>query len=337
VLNGGIGPPFCENGGRDRRPSTADAPTIESVLHTFSKLREQLGLTNSFAPSSQGRTSTPLAFWHLASLDAPTVAITWSLAFAWAFHLHLPAWVLASLALAVWAVYIGDRLLDAQTALRTGRLHRLRDRHRFHWRHRRVFFPLALGAAVAAAAVIVALMPPISLERNSVLAAATLVYFTGVHSPLHRLPLVSGGLRAGIWARIPSAELLVGILFTSGCVLPVFSRATKAELTPLVGVALYFGLLASLNCMGIHCWESRNRHSPGAGILGHALVLSAAGLLAACWLSGPQPGAAALLTAGAASALLLALLDRLRKRLTPLTLRAFADLVLLTPLVLLAR
>jgi len=49
-----------------------------------------------------------------------------------------------------------------------------------------------------------------------------------------------------------------------------------------------------------------------------------------------QPRIAALLAAAAASSLLLALLDRLRANPTPLALRALADLVLLTPIVLLA-
>ena len=42
-----------------------------------------------------------------------------------------------------------------------------------------------------------------------------------------------------------------------------------------------------------------------------------------------------LMLAGVASSLLLALLDRVRNRLTPLALRCAADLVLLTPLILL--
>jgi hypothetical protein len=46
---------------------------------------------------------------------------------------------------------------------------------------------------------------------------------------------------------------------------------------------------------------------------------------------------AALVASGAVSALLLALLDRLRSRLTSLALRAAADLVLLTPLALLLK
>jgi hypothetical protein len=93
----------------------------------------------------------PLAWWHLASLDAPTVAVAWSLGFAWAAGVALPAWVPALLALTAWAVYIGDRLLDARAAIRSGETHRLRERHFFHHRHRRVFGVLAVAASCAAA------------------------------------------------------------------------------------------------------------------------------------------------------------------------------------------
>ena len=41
----------------------------------------------------------PLRLWHLASLDAPTVAAVWGLAFAWAAHIALPRWIPALLAL----------------------------------------------------------------------------------------------------------------------------------------------------------------------------------------------------------------------------------------------
>jgi hypothetical protein len=50
-----------------------------------------------------------------------------------------------------------------------------------------------------------------------------------------------------------------------------------------------------------------------------------------------QPRIAALLLAGGVSSLLLGLLDRLRDRLTPVALRAAADMVLLMPLALLVR
>ena len=68
-----------------------------------------------------------------------------------------------------------------------------------------------------------------------------------------------------------------------------------------------------------------------------AIFLALTGLLLSSIEFPLHPRPAALLRAGAASALLLALLDRLRNRLSPLALRAAADLVLLTPLALMLR
>lgn len=270
-----------------------------------------------------------LRLWHLASLDAPTVAVAWSLGFAWAAGVRLPLWVPVLLALGVWAVYIGDRLLDARTAMRSGNLHRLRERHFFHWRHRRILLPIALVAAGAAAVIIFDLMPANFREHNSVLAVAALAYFSGVHA----------SRRAFAWGRsIFSKELLVGVLFTAGCVLPALSRlvapTSGGSVGSLLAACTFFALLAWLNCSAIESWESA-RISSGIALPGNLLAL--AGLPLAFFLYPARPRVAALLLAGSASALSLVQLDRLRGRLTPLALRAAADLVLLTPLLLLAR
>jgi hypothetical protein len=280
----------------------------------------------------------PLAFWHVASLDAPTVAIVWSSAFAWAVKVHLPAWVPVLLALTTWAVYVGDRLLDARLAFNCRQRHRLRLRHRFHWRHRRILLPMAAAAAIAAACMIFRLMPPRALERNSVLAAATLAYFTGVHVP-RPLPGL-GPANLGPWLRrflrsVFTTELLIGTLFTAGCVLPAISCVSRAQFPVLSGLALYFALLAWLNCHAIGRWESRTKRVMRSRVLLPAGVLALTGLGAAWLLVAAHPRPAALLASAAVSALLLALLDRLRSRLTPLALRAAADLVLLAPLALL--
>lgn len=273
---------------------------------------------------------TPLRLWHLASLDAPTVAVAWSLGFAWAARVRLPVWFPLLLALGTWAVYIADRLLDVRSALRSGNLRRLHERHFFHWRHRRTLAPLAFAAACAAAAIIFALMPVGILERNSVLGFAALAYFSGIHTP--RRPLS--------WLRpILSKEFLVGLLFTAGCAIPLLSglRAKPqpgAPLWPLFGAIAFYAVLAWLNCHAIECWESG---VPTARIFPAATLLCLAGLFLAALFAAPRPRLAALIVAGAAAALLLALLDSLRGRLTPLALRAAADLVLLTPFVLLAR
>ena len=292
-----------------------------------------------------------IGLWHLASIDAPTVAVVWSLAFAWTGRVHLPPWMPLLLALASWPVYVVDRLLDARGGLHGPARRALRERHRFHWRHRRVLLPMAALAACAAAIIIVALMSPMARERDSVLAVAALAYFSGVHSErhTHQLPIR--------WPRsFPAKEFLVGVLFTAGCALPAW-HLPHACAWPGPGVwnfwipASYFAALAWLNCGAIAHWEAtvrrratgfahpqQQRHNwkpepsaiffVGASLAGGGLALAVAG----AWM---HPRAAALLACGSASALLLALLDRSRAQFTAIALRAAADLVLLTPLLLL--
>jgi hypothetical protein len=279
-----------------------------------------------------------LILWHLASFDAPTVAVVWSLGFAWAAGVRLAAWVPALLALTVWAVYVCDRLLDARSALRAAEPGRLRARHYFHWRYRRVLLPLAMVAGAAAASLIFAFMPVAARERDSVLAAASLAYFARVHTGRRTRPFLPPML---------TKELLVGLLFTAGCALPAFGALWAAHHGSPLGLlcaACIFGSLAWLNCHAIDRWESRgesrrkSRRSGhhGISLAGCACLLAACGLLAAVVDAAVYPRAAALLAAGAVSALLLALLDRRRGSLSPVTLRAAADLALLAPAPLLA-
>ena len=57
--------------------------------------------------------STSLRYWHLLSLDAPTVAGLWCWAFGRAVRLHLSPRLPVALALGTWLFYVADRLLDA--------------------------------------------------------------------------------------------------------------------------------------------------------------------------------------------------------------------------------
>jgi hypothetical protein len=270
----------------------------------------------------------PLRLWHLASLDAPTVAVVWTLGFAWAAGVRLPRWVPLLLALSAWAVYIADRLLDARSALRTAP-HQLRERHFFHWRFRKFFVPLGAAAACAAAWLVLTRMPAAVRQRDSVLAAAALIYFISVHS---------GRIRRRLPQALVSKEMLVGVLFTAACALPAWYRGRIAGIDrpvgPLLGPVALFALLAWLNCHLIERWETASDSWSGSR-LALALAVAAAALTASLAVA-QQPAAAALAACAAVSALLLALLDRQRGRLTPVALRAAADLVLLSPLILLA-
>ena len=71
------------------------------------------------------------------------------------------------------------------------------------------------------------------------------------------------------------------------------------------------------------------------GVMGKAGLVAGAGVTVALLLGTTAPRVAWLLVAGASSALLLAGLERMRGRMTPLALRAAADVVLLTPAFLL--
>lgn len=266
---------------------------------------------------------SPLRLWHLSSLDAPTVAAAWSLGFAKAAGVQLPGWVPLLLALVTWCVYISDRLMDARTAQNAGQIHRLRQRHHFHWQHRRVFFPLTLAAACISAWIVISFMPGGARERNALLALAGLTYFSSVH------------IRTTFRALLPK-ELLVALMFTAGCVLPTIGRAGAVSAAFVVVIA-FFAALAWLNCHAIERWESVGETFSGLQIHPVAGLLALAGVLGTVILFAVHSCETVLLGAGAASAVLLALLDGVRGRLTSLALRTAADLVLLTPLVLLLR
>lgn len=273
-------------------------------------------------PSSRG-ISRILHLWHLASLDAPTIAVVWTIAFARVAGVHLNAWVPALIACGTWTVYVGDRLLDARRAMRSAALQNLRERHYFHWRHRRWLIPGACAAAAIAAVLVFGRMSSAIRHRDSVLAAAALLYFSGVHSAA-RLPR---------WLpKLTSKEFLVGLLFTAGCAAPTLARLHSVR-WPFIVCLAAFTSLAWLNCSAIERWESSDSFTHTSL---RSSVVSIACFASAAVLSFSDTRAAGLLCVAGMSALILALLDRTRHGISRLTLRALADMALLTPVILLA-
>ncbi len=270
-----------------------------------------------------------LQLWHLASLDAPTVAVVWALAFAWAVGVRLETWVPLLLACGTWTVYVGDRLLDAYRAICSQDLSALRERHYFHWRHRRSLIPGACITSAIAIALIVVRMPAGILRHDSVLAAAALVYFSGVHSTA-RLPVWLRNLvsRRLVPRKLVTKELLVGFLFTAGSIAPAIARVHFVDWPVRVCFAI-FVLLAWANCSAIESWESPRISSD---VLPRTTGLALACIGASAALAFVNWRLSALACSAGISALLLALLDRKRAAISPPTLRALADLALLTPL-----
>jgi hypothetical protein len=268
------------------------------------------------------RTASPLALWHLLSLDAPTVAVLWTWFVARASGVSLPIASLGAMALAVWALYAADRLLDAR-GLDTpqGPMAELEARHLFHHRHARAF----LSGIALAAAVLAALLPqldPAAIRLYLAEGAVLCVWFLILHagSSARRLPA----------QRLPK-EIAVGLFFSAAVFIPAVVRDSGLRLA-LLPCALLFAALCSLNCFFIDAWEHEGTRfdSPRLRLL--AVAAAIAGTTLAIFSrdsSGPIPFACAL------AAVLLLALDRHRRRLSRTHLRAAADLALLTPLLLL--
>ena len=271
-----------------------------------------------------------LKLWHLASLDAPTVAAVWAWALAWTAEVRPATGTMAALGLAVWAIYVVDRLLDARTGLRSRERCALKERHYFHWRHRWVLSALAAAAAAGVACLVLPRVGAGALRPDSAVAAATLMYFGGVHG-------CSGWVRRLLRrvGALISREYAVGIIFAAGCALPALTTGMhgRGDAMALVAPVCAFAALACLNVRAIACWEDGARR--GRRIARAALLLAGFALAGAVALMAVETHAAAVLGAAAASAGLLALLDRNRERMEAVTLRAAADLVLLTPLLVL--
>jgi hypothetical protein len=256
-------------------------------------------------------------WWHLLSLDAPTVAALWAWFFARSMHLHLPLLPAILLALATWLLYVADRILDG---LRPSEP--LRERHRFHARHRAAFIAAASLLLVLLASSLTRMRPE-ALRDDSWIAAFTFLYLCAVHT------------RTKSKTHLPK-ELAVAILFAAATAVPAWSRlgVRKEQLAPAVVV---FAVLCWINCVGIEKWETGGTThvtTRWAGLHLRAIVTTIALFAVAAALLAPSRGLMAVYLAALCSSGLFLLLDARSTRLSPLHLRIAADAALLTPLAL---
>jgi hypothetical protein len=281
------------------------------------------------------RSASPIALWHLLSLDAPTVAALWTWFIARASHIRLPLAVPAAMFLAVWILYATDRILDARILdfAHTAPGDDLELRHHFHHRHRRAFLT---GIALASAG-LAALFPrlnPTAVHLYLVEGAFLVAWFLVVHTShaLHRPPSAQP-----LPAQPLPKEIALGLFFSTAVFIPTVVREAAFLRLSLLPCAVLFAALCSLNCLFICAWESRPSarlpHATTRLALARLPALTLATAIASVTLTlldrNPISAACAL-----ASALLL-LLHGNRHHLTRTHLRAAADLALLTPALLL--
>lgn len=270
--------------------------------------------------------------WHLLSLDAPTVATLWTSFIARVMDIRLSASSLFAIFLAVWAVYASDRLLDVRHRdPRDGGLSKsLEARHLFHLRHRQFFLGAIFLAALALIPLIV-FMPPAVRDLYLVAGALLLAWLARIH--VRR--------RSESTPESLPKEMAVGFFFSAAIFIPNIAQKPPL-LAALFLPALLFANLCFLNCLFIFAWE---HHDPtqstlrahgttrfGIRFLKPIAVLSCGVPLL---LLLREHALSPILTALSLAPVLLLLLHRLRHRLAPITLRAAADLALLTPLLIL--
>lgn len=237
---------------------------------------------------------------NLLALDAPIVAVVWQGFLARVFSVPLPLAAQSGLFVAVWLVYLVDRLLDAR---RLGA--EAADRHRFAARHFRWLTVLAV--VVFAVGVVSAAVLPVQYLLVGLAVVVVVVAYLGA---VHFMP-------AG-WVRHGAKELLVGVVFALGVGLPLFVVLPQGQWWAAL---LAFGLLCWWNCRLIDRWEVQ----PSAGRTVGRLIGMAAVVVSA-FSSWP------VVVVTAATAGLLLAVDLMVPRIGVRAARVLADAVLLTPL-----
>jgi hypothetical protein len=240
---------------------------------------------------------------NLLSLDAPLVALLWQVLFIRCFHSEASAIPSVLLVLAVWLIYVADRVLDGWAG--RGSM----PRHQFYRRHRRALVPLWIAVMAAASALSWTRLNPDLLHRGLALIGLVGTYFAAVHLSPH-LP----------WPK----EAAVAVIFALGTSLASWNDIHHAGDIAAIGL---FSVLCWINCMAIDQWESRRGTGIPVGVVAGAV---GAGALALVWLHRPVIGNVEM-----ASALAFLCLDRARHWLSTDALRVLADAALLTPLMVL--
>ena len=280
---------------------------------------------------------SPLSLWHLLSLDAPTVAALWTWFVARTMHITLPHAIPVAMFLAVWLLYAADRLLDACQKTNCRHPERsegpphftftdstdhasLEPRHLFHHYHRRAF-TLAILIVAPILLILILAFPPLISRLYLALAALLFLWFATIHLFANRKPLPK--------------ELIPGPFFAAAVFIPAIAASSLA----LCFAALCFAFLCVLNCLYIYAWEhsqqtSATTHPTTRLALRFLTPLTILAAVLPLTLIPAEPELAPVLSAISLAAVMLLALNNLRSHLDRTHLRAAADFVLLTPLLI---
>jgi hypothetical protein len=268
----------------------------------------------------------PWLWLNLVCLDAPIVAVTWQWAFGRAFGSVRAMPACATLFLTAWLIYLIDRFADTLPLRNTPGT----ARHGFCRQHRVECIALMAMIAGAVGWLALAWLDRKLLTVGAFIAIASLIY------------LVVNHWRSSSWRRMPVKETAIAFLFASGTAIAPLLVSQSITRGMLMTIGCY-AFLCFVNCVCIAAWERDldARHGNvslmtrwptlGKYVGISAVIFSTFCLIVAQFFSAESR----LFYCTATSAALLALLDLLRKLIPHDDRTALADLVLLTPLLLL--
>jgi hypothetical protein len=267
-------------------------------------------------------TNTGQPWWllpNLLSLDAPIVALAWQHLLMVSFHAETDWFGRAGLALAVWAIYLLDRLLDTRRPEKSTEA----ARHRFTRHHRRVMWIL-LAIAVTGGAISILNAPAVLIIDGLLLSAAVLAYLIGVQ--IGRAPFPK--------------EHAISILFATGVALGPLASGSHLPAILVAAMPLSFLCLANTAAIEQVEWSRLTHYARPAPHVFTRWI--AERYLAFCLIVTLVCGLGALCTGidelrlplaySAAAMLALSLLHIARHRMSTELFRVLADAALLSPL-----
>ncbi len=249
--------------------------------------------TDSLPSAAAKQSRIPWWLWpNVLSLDAPLVAVLCQMALARAYKVALMPSLHWALFLAVWLIYVVDRVLDG-FSLRDAE--KLSARHAFYRRHRWTFLLAVIPAAVIELFWLGLTEIPAGVFWRGValgflVGLYLLHYAARGHRPLYivgnllaclvggvmlcviPVPLafkvlygavllallgvaIGGNLKSGF--RILPKEAVCGYLFAIGSSLSVNFFTGDQQAHPFSPETLMLAVLCTLNCIAISCYERR--------------------------------------------------------------------------------
>ena len=272
----------------------------------------------------RGRIPHPLTWLNIVCLDAPLVAVGWQWLFARSFDVTVPSGGTAALFLTAWLIYLADRLGDSAAI---NDKHATSLRQRFCLEHRRAWI-VALALVAAADLLVISA----ALDSHIIRFAAPLGLLALAYLFLNQR-------HPAVWRFVAAKEITIGVLFAAGTIVAIAPRFSRPPTLPW----LFFAALCSFNCISIAVWErwldeAQRRVSIATAFprVGRYVAAALLMLFVASLASTRHDNSEQLLyVCVAASAALLLVVHLMRRRIQPDVRTALADIVMLTPAVVL--